>query len=581
MLSKINLFILSIFVLSCGANNEIKKPNVILIITDDQGVGDLGINQNPNLQTPNIDRFASESIRFDNFFVSPVCAPTRSSLLTGRYSLRTGVRDTYNGGAQMSGDELTIAEILKEANYETGIFGKWHLGDNYPFRPTDQGFDESLIHLAGGIGQVGDFTNYYAKNRSYFDPILWHNNKQKKFDGYCSDIFTQKAIEFIEKNKSKQFFCYLSFNAPHTPLQVPEKYQKQYSETNFDKEIYYANQLMQMSENDINDARKIYGMISNIDENLGRLLQKLYQLEIEDNTIVIFMTDNGPQQLRYNSGLRGKKGGVYNGGIKVPFFMKVPKKFQELKKVKNLSAHIDVLPTITELCGLDLPKNITIDGRSLVPNMKGEKGEDRFLFSYWTRKQPEKYINMSLQDDNYKLIANTSFDSEIKNFEFYDMKKDPYEKVNIIDNNISKAKKFKHEMDKLLGELTASKNLKTPPRTKIGTGFENPTFLNRNDASGDRGVWAQDEIYSFWKVNFKKGTYNFNFKFKDTIKSSGTMSTEINNIIYSKKISDSTFDTIEMKQIEISEGDVDLLSFFLTSEYKRFYPFWIEIEKVK
>ena len=185
--------------------------------------------------------------------------------------------------------------------------------------------------------------------------------------------------------------------------------------------------------------------------------------------------------------------------------------------------------------GLDLPKNITIDGRSLVPNMKGKKGEDRFLFSYWTRKQPEKYINMSIQDDNYKLIANTSFDSEIKNFELYDMKKDPYEKLNIIENNISKAKNFKHKMDKLLEELTASKNLKTPPRTKIGTVFENPTFLNRNDASGDRGVWAQDEIYSFWKVNFKKGTYNFKFKFKDTINSSGTMSTEINNIIYSKK----------------------------------------------
>ena len=205
------ILLIIILLFSCEKQSVIKRPNVILIMTDDQGYGDLGANNNQNIITPNLDDFADKSIRFNNFFVSPVCAPTRSSLMTGRYSLRTGVRDTYNGGAIMSSDETTIAEILKEANYSTGIFGKWHLGDNYPFRPSDQGFDESLIHLAGGIGQVGDFTNYYAKNTSYFDPILWKNNEQKKYEGYCSDIFTNNAIEFIEKNNLKlnqycQFF---------------------------------------------------------------------------------------------------------------------------------------------------------------------------------------------------------------------------------------------------------------------------------------------------------------------------------------------------------------------------------------
>ena len=174
------ILFLIISIYSCTFFEDTKRPNIIIIMTDDQGYGDLGI-YNPDIMTPNIDQFAKNSIKFNNFYVSPVCAPTRSSLMTGRYSLRTGVRDTYNGGAIMSSNEITIAEILKEVHYETGIFGKWHLGDNYPFRPSDQGFDESLIHLAGGIGQVGDITNYYAKDSSYFNPILWHNNKQKKY----------------------------------------------------------------------------------------------------------------------------------------------------------------------------------------------------------------------------------------------------------------------------------------------------------------------------------------------------------------------------------------------------------------
>ncbi len=201
---------------------ENEPPNVIIIITDDQGYGDLGFTGNPHVKTPNIDAFANESIRFNNFYVSPVCAPTRASLMTGRYSLRTGIRDTYNGGAIMAANEVTIAEMLKQAEYKTGIFGKWHLGDNYPSRPMDQGFDESLVHLSGGMGQVGDFTTYFNGDRSYYDPILWHNGQQEAYEGYCSDIFANKAIAFIEDNYQKPFFCYLSFNAPHTPLQVPE-----------------------------------------------------------------------------------------------------------------------------------------------------------------------------------------------------------------------------------------------------------------------------------------------------------------------------------------------------------------------
>ena len=323
-------FLLIVFIVfnSCISPIENKKPNVIIIITDDQGFGDLGINKNPNIITPNIDQFASESVRFDNFFVSPVCAPTRASLMTGRYSLRTGVRDTYNGGAIMSNTETTIAEILKEADYSTGIFGKWHLGDNYPFRPSEQGFDESIIHLAGGIGQVGDFTNYYKGNTSYFDPILWKNNKKNQYDGYCSDIFAENAVKFIEKNKNKPFFCYLSFNAPHTPLQVPKKYYNMYKD--LDPELGFKDESLasKMSEKDKEDARRIYGMVTNIDDNIGKVLNKLTELGIEEETIIIFMTDNGPQQFRYNSNMKGLKGTVYNGGTRVPFYIKYAEKFK-------------------------------------------------------------------------------------------------------------------------------------------------------------------------------------------------------------------------------------------------------------
>ena len=573
-------FILIVFVVfnSCYNPIENKTPNVIIIMTDDQGFGDLGINQNPNIITPNIDKFANKSIQFNNFFVSPVCAPTRSSLMTGRYSLRTGVRDTYNGGAIMSNNETTIAEILKEANYATGIFGKWHLGDNYPFRPSEQGFDESLIHLAGGIGQVGDFTNYFKGDTSYFDPILWKNNKQNQYEGYCSDIFAENAIEFIEKNKNNSFFCYLSFNAPHTPLQVPEKYYNMYKD--LDPELGFNDDLsdFRMNEKDKEDARKIYGMVTNIDDNIGKVINKLKELKIEEETIIIFMTDNGPQQIRYNSSMKGRKGTVYNGGIRVPFYIQYSEKFKESKVINKMSAHIDVLPTILELCNLNVPNDRKIDGQSLVPLINSKSTNDRFLFSYWTRRFPEKYINMSIQNDNYKLVGNNDFDSKIEEFELYDLVEDPNENNNIISQNIETARSFKKEMDNSIDDLLKSKNIKKPPRIIIGSEFENPTILNRNDASGERGVWAQNDIYTFWKVNFKKGIYDFKFKFKDSIANKGTLFTEINNRVYSKKIDKAINNTLEMNNISIDNSEFDLIS-FLKLDSKKIYPFWIEIYK--
>ena len=572
------ILFLFISIYSCTFFEDTKRPNIIIIMTDDQGYGDLGIYNNLDIMTPNIDQFAKNSIKFNNFYVSPVCAPTRSSLMTGRYSLRTGVRDTYNGGAIMSSNEITIAEILKEVNYETGIFGKWHLGDNYPFRPSDQGFDESLIHLAGGIGQVGDITNYYAKDSSYFNPILWHNNKQNKYDGYCSDIFTDNAIRFIEKNKSNPFFCFLSFNAPHTPLQLPEKYYNLYKNADIQTNVRVSNAELKLSDQDIEDAKKVYGMITNIDDNLGKLFSKLKELKIDKETVVIFMTDNGPQQLRYNAKMKGRKGTVYNGGIRVPFFINIPGSFSNKEEIDNLSAHIDILPTIAELSGAELPKKRKIDGKSLIPFIEGKDLNDRFLFSYWTRRFPEKYINMSIHSNQYKLVGNNDFDSDIKDFELYDLKKDPDESKNIINDNISIGLELKNKMDQYHSELINSKNLKNPPRIIIGSNHENPIFLNRNDASGERGIWAQNNIYSYWKVKFNKGTYDFKFKFKNCIDNPGTMFTEINNVVYSKKYDSIVNDIVVMKKIKIEENNTDFISFFRSGNQK-IYPFWVEINK--
>jgi len=282
---KLGFLIIPASVLVFPGCQRIQSPNVLLIITDDQGYGDLSFTGNPHLGTPNIDRLAGESLRFSNFYVCPVSAPTRSSLMTGRYSLRTGVHDTYNGGAIMAANEVTIAEILKGKGYRTGIFGKWHLGDSYPCRPTDQGFDESIVHLGGGMGQPGDFTTFVKGDSSYFNPVLWHNGEQQSYKGYCSDIIAGKAIDFIIENRNKPFFCYLAFNAPHTPLQVPGEYYSLFRDidpsSGFENDIRPFNP---MNENNKEDARRVYAMVKNIDDNIGKILQKLGELNLDENT---------------------------------------------------------------------------------------------------------------------------------------------------------------------------------------------------------------------------------------------------------------------------------------------------------
>ena len=557
-------------------------PNVILIITDDQGYGDLGITGNPHIKTPVIDAFAKESIRFNNFYVSPVCAPTRASLLTGRYSLRTGIRDTYNGGAIMASSEVTIAEMLKQADYKTGVFGKWHLGDNYPSRPSDQGFDESLIHLSGGMGQVGDITTYFKGDKSYFDPVLWQNNKKVAFEGYCSDIFTEQAINFIEKNKETPFFCYLAFNAPHTPLQVPDTYYQQYKD--IDPAAGFENDkrpFSKMTEKDKEDARKVYAMVTNIDDNLGKLFKTLDDLDIADNTLVIFMTDNGPQQTRYVGGMRGLKGNVYQGGIRVPFYFRYPELNEKNKDIEIMAAHMDILPTLSQICNVEMPKDRIIDGKSLLPLLKSERVDwaERTLFFYWTRRYPEIYNNMAVQKGSYKLVGKTDYNASIKDFELFNIKKDSYEQKNIVLENSAMANELKREMDHIYKELIRSDNLVDQPRIMVGNKNENPIILNRNDAGGQRGIWAQEEIYGKWKISIEKGHYNIKFKFIKPVKANGRMYLETGTLVRQLINKKEDTDIIEMKNIYFSEMDCDLIPFY-TIDSKNIFPFWVEMERI-
>jgi len=558
-----------------------KRPNVLLIITDDQGYGDFGFTGNPHIKTPVLDKFARESIRFNNFYVSPVSAPTRSSLLTGRYSLRTGVRDTNNGGAIMATEEITIAEMLKKVDYRTGIFGKWHLGDNYPFRPGDQGFDESVVHLSGGMGQPGDITTYFKGDSSYFDPVLWHNAKQESYKGYCSDIYTDRAISFIEKNSQGPFFCYLAYNAPHTPLQVPDKYYNIYK--NIDPSQGFTKPMqpmLPMTDKDKEDARRVYAMVSNIDENVGRVLKKLEDLRIAENTVVIFMTDNGPQQRRYVAGMRGLKGSVYRGGVRVPFLLRYPALKKTNIDIEVTAAHIDVLPTLATICNAAPPADRKIDGIDLMPVIVSGRNEtaERALFFYWTRHSPELYNNIALQKGGYKIVGNTDYNAPVSKFELFDIEKDPYEQKNIVNEVPLIAGELKAQLDKLFIELVGSKNMIEKLYIPVGTMYENPVILNRNDADGQWGVWDQEDAFGTWRVLFTGGTYNLKFRFMKPVPAGGRMMVETKTFISQMQNEKGVTDVIEMKDISIPAMKCDFTPFYLAGQ-RKILPLWVEIEK--
>jgi arylsulfatase len=580
---QVSLLILLFIIVSCSnqPNKDIvDRPNIILIMADDMGYGDLGYHDNPYIHTPNLDVLAGESVNFKNFYVSPVCAPTRASLLTGRYSIRTGVFDTYSGGAIMAANEITIAESLEESGYKTGLFGKWHLGDSYPSRPQDQGFQESVWHLSGGIGQVGDVFNYYAADSSYFNPVLYKNGKQFKSNGYCTDVFTSEAINFIEQNKEDQFFAYVSYNAPHTPLQVPQEYLDKYQHLTFDSTYYKSRGIYEhkKSKNDLNAAKKVYAMVSNIDDNVGRIIQSLKSNNLWDNTIVIFMTDNGPEQWRYTGGYRGKKSMVREGGIHVPFFMKLPE--TNFKQVDAVSAHIDVMPTLLELCDVKQINKSKFDGLSLVSHILENKHlPKRTLFFEWQRGYPEKYQNMAVFKDNFKLIGDVKEAANINQFELYNLKEDPYEATNIVNKNSLKAIELKNELDMWYEDIMASENILNMPTITVGTEHERHTILNRNDARGMQFIWAQDDMYVRWDLNIvKEGKYKVNVHFKNPIKDPGELVLRVGRQNFSINNTKTETRTITYDEVLLKQGKASLEAWYYKGWGKGYLtPFYVEL----
>ena len=370
-----------IFVFSAFSCFAATKPNVIVFLTDDQGWGDLSLNGNTDLSTPNIDSLANDGASFEHFFVCPVCSPTRAEFLTGRYHVRGGVYSTSAGGERLDLDEVTIADTFRSAGYTTGAFGKWHNGMQYPYHPNGRGFDEFYGFCSGHWGD-------------YFSPPLERNGKIVKGNGFCIDDFTDKAITFIEnssKNK-KPFFAYLPYNTPHSPMQVPDKWWDKFK----NKKINMRNR--DPRREDIDHLRCALAMCENIDWNIGRVLKKINDLKIEKNTIVIFFHDNGPNGVRWNGGMKGRKGSTDEGGVRSPLLIRWPDKISKGIKINQITSVMDLLPTLTDCANIPISSQKALDGRSLKPLLLGErnKWKERTLINYWRGKTSARNQNFRL-----------------------------------------------------------------------------------------------------------------------------------------------------------------------------------------
>jgi arylsulfatase A-like enzyme len=408
------------------------RPNIIIVMPDDIGYGDFACLGNPIVHTPSIDAFWHDSVRFTDFHVSPTCAPTRAALMTGRHEFKNGVTHTINERERLTLHATTVAQVLKSAGYATGIFGKWHLGDEPDRWPDKRGFDEMFIHGAGGIGQSYPGSCGDAPGNKYFDPAILHNGKFEKTHGYCTDVFFGQAQKWIESVKGEQpFFAYITPNAAHSPLDVPDEYFRHYRGKVPDQ------------------VAKFYGMIENIDENFGRLLARLNALGLGDNTVVIFMTDNGTATGAqvFNAGMRGSKNSPYQGGTRVPAFWRWPAEVHGGMDCDALTAHIDIFSTLAEISGAKLNDDVKrqVEGRSLLSLVKNPRAEwpNRILVTHlgrWPRREADnsKYAGCSIRDQRFTLVNNR---------ELYDLQSDPGETKNVLADHPDVVRKLSTEYD--------------------------------------------------------------------------------------------------------------------------------------
>ncbi|ANQ51448.2 arylsulfatase [Flammeovirga sp. MY04] len=490
------VFFSFLYIKSCS---DIDKPNVIIILTDDMGYGDIAAHGNKDISTPHIDQLHDESLRLTNFHVNPTCAPSRSALMTGKDANRVGVWHTVMGRSLLYEEEETMADIFSANNYATGLFGKWHLGDNYPFAPQYRGFQEVLTHGGGGVGQTPDYWN-----NDYFDDVYLRNGQEEKFEGYCTDVWFREALTFIKENKENPFLCYISTNAPHTPLNVPSSYAEPYLKKGIQE-----------------DRAKFYGMISNIDDNIGLLRKKLEEWGIADNTILIFMSDNGTangatlkgKQLLsgYNANMRGVKGSPYDGGHRVPFYVYWKNgNLNHGMDINQLTAHIDVLPTLIKMCGLSNVPTINFDGIDLSQIFLGSDENldvNRILIGDSQRLEtPKKWRNSYVMMGQWRLINGT---------ELYNLKRDPSQVKNVFDLEHQIVKQLKEAYEKHWAEISPS--FHRFAYIKLGNDVEKISKLTAHDwhvEEQHKIPWNQQLIRKgqegtgHWKVNFvKEGKY--------------------------------------------------------------------------
>lgn len=462
-----------------------KKQNVVFVITDDQGYGDLCCHGNDIIQTPNLDRLHSESICFTDYHVGPTCAPTRAGLLTGHYHNSTGVWHTIGGRSLLRRDEISLANIFRNNGYRTGIFGKWHLGDTHPYRPQDRGFEEAVVHGGGGVGQTPDYWG-----NDYFDDTYFDLGEPKKFEGYCTDVFFGLARDFINRHREEPFFCYIPTNAPHSPYQVPEQYAN-----------LYRGKVPE-------DRACFYGMITNIDENVGKLRRWLENENLAENTIFIFMTDNGTSggcdtdfethfiTDGYNAGMRGKKVSPYEGGHRVPFFLHWPAGgYTKGKDIEELCANVDFLPTMMELCALDAPKDLKLDGTSLVPLMKGEKWHhaQRIIVTDSQRVvNPVKWKDSSTMEGKWRLIRGE---------ELYDVSHDLQQEQDISKEYPEVMYRLRAGYEEWWARVSQRFDEEIP--ICIGAQKDHVVCINAHDWRGDMEdvAWNQGEIRAAKKCN--------------------------------------------------------------------------------
>jgi arylsulfatase A-like enzyme len=479
-----------------------QRPNVVFVLTDDQGYGEMGCHGNDVIQTPHMDRLHAESLRLTDYHVGPTCAPTRAGLLTGHFHNSTGVWHTIGGRSLLRRDEWSLADAFREHGYTTGIFGKWHLGDNDPYRPQDRGFQTVVTHGGGGVGQTPD---YWGNN--YRDDVYSVDGAWTPFEGYCTDIWFREALAFIERHRDRPFFCYLSTNAPHSPYIVDNSYSDPYVE-----------------QVETQDRANFYGMITNIDANLGLLREKLDAWGLSDNTILIFMTDNGTSGgaatdddqfvvSGYNAGMRGIKGSEYEGGHRVPLFIHWPAGgLSSGRDLPVLTANVDMMPTLLAMCGID-PGEHTFDGRNLLPLIldEGVPWPDRVLVTDSQRvAYPIKWRKSSTMTQRWRLINGQ---------ELYDVQKDPEQRQDVAAAHPDVVERLQAGYERWWDKVSQQFDGTIP--IVLGGEIGEPVRLTTHDWRNDpvACAWNQSLIRQgmrcngYWEVNVAEpGRYRFELR---------------------------------------------------------------------